>query len=256
MTSWWRPWALLLPALLLTAAGAAAGAALTLRVSLLSPGAGAGLHEPGTFTLSNWARLADGHHRGIILATMATGLCAAVVSTGAACLVALAVAPLSGWRLKAVLALVLAPRLCGVLAALFGLQRLLPRGWFGSVLAEAWLIIPYATLVMVVALRGIDPSLGAAARGLGAGPWTVLARITWPLALPAVALCLQLGWVWGLGAFLGPLFLGGPGQATLAVAMHQEAFDLGRWPRAAADGAALAALTLAALAWPGRRAPA
>jgi ABC-type spermidine/putrescine transport system permease subunit I len=95
-------------------------------------------------------------------------------------------------------------------------------------------------------LRGIDPALAAAARGLGAGPWLVLARVVWPLSLPAVALCLQLGWVWGLGAFLGPLFLGGPGEATLAVEMHRELFDLGRWPRAAADGVALSLLCLTA----------
>jgi ABC-type spermidine/putrescine transport system permease subunit I len=61
-----------------------------------------------------------------------------------------------------------------------------------------------------------------------------------------VALCLQLGWVWGLGAFLGPLFLGGPDQATLAVEMQRELFDLGRWPRAAADGVVLSLLGLMA----------
>ena len=56
-----------------------------------------------------------------------------------------------------------------------------------------------------------------------------------------------------MGAFLGPLFLGGPEQATLATEMHREAFDLGRWPRAAADGVALALLTMAAWARGGRR---
>lgn len=256
MTGRWKPWALLLPALLLAGLGTAAGAALTLRMSLHASGTGAGLYEPGSFTLANWIHLADAHHRGIIAATVATGLAAAVLATALGYLLALAAAPLAGRRLALVLLLVLAPRLSGVLAALFGLQRFLPRGWVGSVLAEAWLMVPYSALVLLVALRGIDPALPAAARGLGAGPWMVLARVTWPLSLPAVALCLQLGWLWGLGAFLGPLFLGGPEQATLAVEMHREAFELGRWPRAAADGMALAALAMAALAWGGRREPA
>jgi len=253
MTSPWRAWALLMPALLLAGLGTAAGAALTLRMSLHATGTGAGLYEPGSFTLAHWMSLADEHHRAIIGATVATGLAAALVSTAVGYLLALVAATLGGGRLGWVLMLILAPRLSGVLAALFGLQRLVPRGWVGSALAEAWLMVPYAALILLVALRGIDPALPAAARGLGAGPWTVLARVIWPLSLPAVALCLQLGWVWGLGAFLGPLFLGGPEQATLATEMHREAFDLGRWPRAAADGLALAALTMGAWAWGGRR---
>ena len=256
MTSPWRAWVSLLPALLLAGLGTATGAALTLRMSLHASGTGAGLYEPGSFTLAHWMNLLEGHHRGIIAATVATGLAAAVLSTAVGYLVALAAAPLAGGRLRLGILLILAPRLSGVLAALFGLQRLLPRGWLGSVLAEAWLMVPYSALILLVAFRAIDPALPAAARGLGAGPWTVLARVIWPLSLPAVALCLQLGWVWGLGAFLGPLFLGGPEQATLATEMHREAFDLGRWPQAAADGVALALLTMTAWVWGGRRAPA
>lgn len=239
---------LLVPALLACALGTAGGAALTLRMSLHAPGTGAGLYEPGSWSLANWMALADAHHGRIIATTVVTGLAVAALSTSAGYLMALAAAPLSGWRFALAIGLILAPRLCGVLAALFGLQRLLPRGWLGGVLAETWLVAPYAALVLVVALRGIDPALAAAARGLGAGPWLVLARVVWPLSLPAVALCLQLGWVWGLGAFLGPMFLGGPGEATLAVEMQRELFDLGRWPRAAADGVALSLLCVVALA--------
>ena len=72
--------------------------------------------------------------------------------------------------------LILAPRLSGVLAALFGLQRLLPRGWVGRVLAEAWLMVPYSALILLVAFRAIDPALPAAARGLGKAELTRLAR--------------------------------------------------------------------------------
>jgi ABC-type spermidine/putrescine transport system permease subunit I len=64
----------------------------------------------------------------------------------------------------------------------------------------------------------------------------------------------QLGLMWGLGAFLGPQILGGPGETTLAVEVHRQAFEYGRWPRAAAEavlllaavGACLAVYTLAA----------
>jgi ABC-type spermidine/putrescine transport system permease subunit I len=44
-----------------------------------------------------------------------------------------------------------------------------------------------------------------------------------------------------LGSFLGPLLLGGPPETTLAVEIHRQAFEYGRWPRAAAGAALLAA---------------
>jgi ABC-type spermidine/putrescine transport system permease subunit I len=46
-----------------------------------------------------------------------------------------------------------------------------------------------------------------------------------------------------MGAFLGPLLLGGPEQTTLSVEIHRQAFEYGRWPRAAA----LAVLLVAAV---------
>jgi ABC-type spermidine/putrescine transport system permease subunit I len=240
--------AILLPALLLVVGGTAAGAILTVRMSLHAPGAGAGLFEPGSVSLSSWASMGDAHHRGIVLTTILTGLGVSLLSTSIGALLALLAAPFAGLRFMGVMVLILAPRLSGVLASLFGLQRLLPRGWIGSLIAETWLLVPYSTLILVIALRGIDPHLVPAARGLGASRRQVLRWIIWPLSLPAVALTLQLGWVWGLGAFLGPLFLGGPDQSTLAVEIHHEAFDLGRWPRAAAEGVVLMVLTASAMA--------
>src|SRR5262249_12341742 len=49
---------------------------------------------------------------------------------------------------------------------------LLTHNLFGVVVAETYLILPYAVLVLVPVLDRIDPSLVAAARGLGAGPLT------------------------------------------------------------------------------------
>jgi ABC-type spermidine/putrescine transport system permease subunit I len=61
----------------------------------------------------------------------------------------------------------------------------------------------------------------------------------------------ELGLVWGLGAFLGPLLLGGPSETTLSVEVHRQAFEYGHWPRAAAGAVLLIAavgLCLAAYA--------
>lgn len=177
------------------------GAILTVRMSLHASGTGAGLFEPGSVSLTQWLSVIDEHHRGIVLTTVLTGLGVGLLSTALGGLLALLAAPLEGPRFIGAMVLVLAPRLSGVLASLFGLQRLLPRGWIGSLLAETWLLIPYSTLILVIGLRGIDPDLLAAARGLGASRWQVLRWIVCPLLLPAVALTLQLGWVWVLGRF-------------------------------------------------------
>jgi ABC-type spermidine/putrescine transport system permease subunit I len=113
-------------------------------------------------------------------------------------------------------------------------------------------------LILVAALARIDPELTAAARGLGATPWRAFWRVTFPLSLPGVALASQLCVVWAVGAFLGPLLLGGPEQLTLAVEVNRQVFEYNNWPRGAVSAVVLlltAAGCLALLAWPARRLP-
>src|SRR5262249_34907812 len=61
---------------------------------------------------------------------------------------------------------------------------LLTHNLAGVLIAETYLIMPYAVLVLVPAFDRIDPGLTAAARGLGAGAWTAFRRVTFPLSLP------------------------------------------------------------------------
>ena len=140
------------------------------------------------------------------------------------------------------LGLILIPKTAGMLATLFGLQRWLPRGLLASLIAETYLILPYAVLILFVQLLAINPELVAAARGLGASSWQIFRRITIPLSRPGLLTAFEMTLIWGLGAFLGPLFLGGPGQTTLSIELHRQAFEYGRWPRAAAEAVGLLAL--------------
>jgi ABC-type spermidine/putrescine transport system permease subunit I len=73
-------------------------------------------------------------------------------------------------------------------------------------------------------------------------------RVTLPLSAPGLVLAGQLALVWGVGAFLGPLLLGGPPEATLSVEVHRQAFEYGRWPHAAAQAVLLVAAEGACLA--------
>jgi ABC-type spermidine/putrescine transport system permease subunit I len=131
-----------------------------------------------------------------------------------------------------------------VALGVFDRPRLLTHNRIGVMIAETYLLLPYAVLVLTTALDRIDPTLTAAARGLGAGPWQSFRRVTLPLSLPGLALAGQLSLVWALGALLGPFLLGGPDETTLAVEVQQQTLEKSNWPR----GAAHAVLMLATLA--------
>ncbi len=220
---------------------------LLLRVSLYEPAGGRGFYSPGTVTFDNFAALFDANGLALIRFTILFAVTVAAVTLLIGYPLALFVRSLTPRCQSIALALVLLPKTAGLLATLFGLQRLLPRGPVAAAVAEVYLILPYVVLVLVVQLRSIDPTLTAAARGLGAGPWQAFRRVTLPLSRPGIVLAFELGLAWGLGAFLGPLFLGGPDEMTLSVEVHRQAFEYGRWPRAAAEAVGLLVLTLAVL---------
>ena len=111
------------------------------------------------------------------------------------------------------------------------------------VIAETYLILPNMILVLVLALDRIDPSRRRGA-GLGAGPWGAFQRVTLPLSLPGVVVAGQLCLIWAPGAFVGPVLLGGPEQATLGVMVQKWGQEDSNWPRAAAT-AVLSLVTVA-----------
>ncbi len=160
---------------------------------------------------------------------------------------------------------VVLPKLASVLVVIYGLKYLLSNtgpvngvlltlgmvrqpvpllhNLPGVLIGEIYLILPYAVLVLVGGLDGLDSSLIAAARGLGASSWQAFCRVTLPLSLPAVLLAGQISLIWALGALLGPMLLGGPPQTTLAVEVQRQALEKNDWPK----GAAVAIAMLAAL---------
>ena len=154
------------------------------------------------------------------------------------------------------LGLIVLPKLTNVFVVVYGLNLLLgntgainrcllalglaadpvplTHNLVGVVVGETYLILPYAILLLVPTFDRIDPALTAAARGLGAGPWAAFRRVTFPLTLPGVGLTGILCLIWGLGAFVGPVMLGGPEQITLPVLVEKQGVEYGDWPRAAA----------------------
>jgi ABC-type spermidine/putrescine transport system permease subunit I len=247
---------LLAPAVLLLTVFLLGPLLLLVRVSLFLPATGRGFSQPGTWTAGTYADL---------------------LALGVTLLVLLLAYPLALFlhrlppRPKTVgLAAVVLPKLASVLVTVYGLQALLSgdgpvnqfllalglirdrltltRNLTGVVLGETYLLLPYAVLVLVVALDRIDPLLAAAARGLGASPWLAFRRVTLPLSLPGLVVAGQLTLVWSLGAFVGPLLLGSPEEITLAVEVHRQAVENNRWPRGAATAVVLTLTFLLAVA--------
>ncbi len=85
----------------------------------------------------------------------------------------------------------------GLLGDALGVEQLPEiKGYWGSLAALTLATYPYVFLLTQAALRGLDPSLEEAARGLGTSGWRVFLRITAPAIRPAV----------GLGALLVALY--------------------------------------------------
>ncbi|MDM0021902.1 ABC transporter permease [Variovorax saccharolyticus] len=82
--------------------------------------------------------------------------------------------------------------------------------WGGVVWHMMQYSIPFLFLLMVEAIRAIDPSLEESARTSGTGPWTTARRITLPLLLPIISSLFVLSFIRGIESFESPMFFGTP----------------------------------------------
>ncbi len=79
----------------------------------------------------------------------------------------------------------------------------------------------------------LDPRLTEAARTLGAPPWRVFWRITFPLLLPALGAAGLLTFIFCFTSFGVILILGGPRFATLEVEIYRQTINFANLPTAA-----------------------
>jgi ABC-type spermidine/putrescine transport system permease subunit I len=271
------PWLLAAPAVMLLASCFLLPLLLLIRVSVFEGAGGEAVYRPGTWSMRAYTDLLGGRlGRGLIAFTIALGVGVALLAVLIGYPLALFISSLPRTAKRIALGIVLLPKLANVYVVLYGLNLflgtagplnhllgalgtgpvLLTHNLAGVVIGETYLILPYAILVLVLALDRIDPALIQAARGLGAGPWGALSRVTLPLSLPGAVVAGQLCLIWALGAFVGPVLLGGPDEATLGVMVQKWGHEDGNWPRAAATAVlslVTVAVCLALLMIPARR---
>jgi thiamine transport system permease protein len=108
------------------------------------------------------------------------------------------------------------------LLALFGVRLPILYSLTGIVLAHAFYNAPVIARTTAVAWEGLDPALEQAARALGASPWTVFRKITWPLLWPATTSGALLTFIFSFFSFPLVLALGGARYATLEVEVYTQ----------------------------------
>ena len=205
--------------------------------------------QEGGGLLANYrAFFADSFESGTILKTLRLAVPATAFNVLASIPIAYFMRrPFCGKRLLT--AILVVPVTLGTVLVAEGLLRYLgPRGWFNRTLLELgvldeplrlvhnyWgvlfsLIItgfPFAFLLILSYMSGIDPTLERAAATLGAGPWQRFRRITLPLLAPGLATTAVLCFVLAFAVFPSASLVGQPSGSTrvLSIAAYHAAFE-------------------------------
>lgn len=258
-------WLLLAPILAFLAVLAAATLTV-LRMSVGTPG-----NEWRTFTLQNYADLADPYFMHSLWLTLRLAFQSMVCAVLLAIPVALAMARAeSRLARRLMLAGVLLPLLVNLLPQGYGwLVMLGPAGLLNRSLLAAGVIerplqllyrehgvllgliqtaFPLAVLPLSSALRAVSRAYDEAAATLGATRWQTLRHVTLPLAMPGLVSGALLVFAYNASAFAVPLLLGGRRVPMLAVLVHDQVAPLLNWPAASASGVVLMGATLVVMA--------
>jgi putative spermidine/putrescine transport system permease protein len=234
----------------------------------------------GSTALANYRTFfADSYLRDTIWLTLKLGLPAALVNVLAS--VPIAYRMRGAFRGKRLLtALLVVPITLGTVLTADGLLTYFgPTGWFNKVLHSVgladdpvrlvhnyWgvlfsLIItgfPFAFLLTLSYLSGIDPSLERAAATLGAGWQQRFRHIVLPLLSPGLAVTFCLSFVLAFSVFPSAILIGQPAGAThvISVAAYHAAFEQFDYSMGSAIAMVMGAVELAViglvLAWRSR----
>ncbi|WP_232323785.1 ABC transporter permease [Catenuloplanes japonicus] len=199
------------------------------------------------------AFFADAYQRDTLGTTLGLALPAALLNVAAS--VPIAYRMRGRFRGKRLLTTILVvPITLGTVLTAEGLLNYLgPAGWFNRALTSLGLIdaplrltnnytgvflslvitgFPFAFLLILSYLSGIDPTLERAAATLGARPWQRFRRITLPLLAPGLATTFCLTFVLAFSVFPSAILVGDPAGETrvISIAAYHAAWEVYDYP--------------------------
>jgi putative spermidine/putrescine transport system permease protein len=112
----------------------------------------------------------------------------------------------------------------------------LTHNYWGVFLSLVVSGFPFAYLLLLSYLTGIDPALPQAAATLGASAWRQFIHIYLPLLIPGLAIVFCLSFVQAFSVFPSAVLLGAPAGPTrvISIAAYQAAFEDYDYPMASA----------------------
>ena len=225
----------------------------------------------GGFLGAYRAFFADAYQRDTIATTLGLALPAAILNVAAS--VPIAYRMRGRFRGKRLLTTVLVvPITLGTVLTAEGLLNYLgPAGWFNRTLTSLGLIddpirltnnywgvffslvitgFPFAFLLILSYLSGIDPTLERAAATLGAGRWQRFQRITLPLLAPGLATTFCLTFVLAFSVFPSAVLVGDPAGETrvISIAAYHAAYEVYDYPLGSAIAVVMGVVELAVVA--------
>jgi len=199
--------------------------------------------------LANYARFFTTDNLwGTIATTLKLAVPATVINIGVALPIAYQMRLKSRYQKWITTLLVIPLTLGTVLIAQGMLGYFGPRGWLSQTLQffhlyegpirlthNYWGVLislvisgfPFAFLLTLSYITGIDPTLPRAAATLGASPWNQFRHIYLPLLVPGLAMAFALSFVQAFSVFPSAVLLGSPAGATrvISIAAYESAFE-------------------------------
>lgn len=117
----------------------------------------------------------------------------------------------------------------------------------GVYIGMVHVLLPFMVVMLVPALKAIDPVYMRTALSLGARPFKVFWQIYFPMSLPGVVAGSMLVFTLAIGFFVTPAILGGGRVPTIVLAIRDQVQELGDLRMASAMSVVLLVICLAML---------
>ncbi|MFC6463618.1 ABC transporter permease [Marinilactibacillus sp. GCM10026970] len=99
-------------------------------------------------------------------------------------------------------------------------------GWMynyrGIILMNLWFNIPFATLIILAALSGIQDAIIDSAKDVGSNKWMIFWKMIFPLSYKDALIAVTFVFMSNVGSFTTPYLMGGNAPKMLGIALYDQ----------------------------------